>query len=319
MLNLYKRILLLIVGLSLGSGIFISVWVGQVLHDRLDEEIGNRGTAITEALTEAVTKNIIAGDSISTLRTLQRVVARNEDIDHAFVVDFDGKLFAHTFEGQFPTHLERMNARWEDLPDQNDHQYTTSRGIIRHISHPLIEGAPGRLSVGFNKSGSAASIEETRREIIFIIFGIALIGAVLASFVGNRVSRPLNMLTETVAAYGRGEQANFGALRNRGGTPETTALRDAFKGMIEFREKSAVENTRLARIVEESLNEIYIFDAETLKFTKVNHGARKNLGYSMDEMRDMTAFDIKPEIGEEQFKEIIQPLKDGAEKQLVFE
>lgn len=43
--------------------------------------------------------------------------------------------------------------------------------------------------------------------------------------------------------------------------------------------------TRLGRIVEDSLNEIYIFDAESLRFILVNRGARENLGYSVEELQ----------------------------------
>ena len=44
-------------------------------------------------------------------------------------------------------------------------------------------------------------------------------------------------------------------------------------------------------VLEDSLNEIFIFDAETLKFIQVNKGARQNLGYSIDELLTMTPFD----------------------------
>jgi hypothetical protein len=39
-------------------------------------------------------------------------------------------------------------------------------------------------------------------------------------------------------------------------------------------------STRFGRILDKSFNEIYIFDAKTLKFVQVNAGARKNIGYS---------------------------------------
>ena len=48
-------------------------------------------------------------------------------------------------------------------------------------------------------------------------------------------------------------------------------------------------------ILERSLNEIFIFDAESLRFEFVNEGARRNLGYSSHELASMTPVDIKPE------------------------
>lgn len=45
---------------------------------------------------------------------------------------------------------------------------------------------------------------------------------------------------------------------------------------------------RFSRIFEESLDEIYLFDSQTLRFTEVNKAAQNNLGYTLDELRTMT-------------------------------
>ncbi len=75
----------------------------------------------------------------------------------------------------------------------------------------------------------------------------------------------------------------------------------------------------ISKIVDESLNEIFIFDAETLKFIQVNKGARKNLGYTLEEMQSMTPVEIKPEFDEIQFSELILPLKNKKVDKLLFE
>jgi len=49
------------------------------------------------------------------------------------------------------------------------------------------------------------------------------------------------------------------------------------------------------KIVESSMNEIYIFSAEDLKFIMVNQTARKNLGYGQEELTEMTPLNLKPE------------------------
>ena len=73
--------------------------------------------------------------------------------------------------------------------------------------------------------------------------------------------------------------------------------------------KRAEENIRdLAQIVERSLNEIYIFDAETFKFIQVNHGACANIGYSNEELTELTPLDIKPEYSKDSFIELVKPL-----------
>ncbi len=73
-----------------------------------------------------------------------------------------------------------------------------------------------------------------------------------------------------------------------------------------------------AHIFEESLNEIYIFDAKTLKFINVNKGARQNLGYSMEELTTLTPLDFKPEFTAEVFAKVIEPLLVGEKQKVQF-
>jgi len=75
----------------------------------------------------------------------------------------------------------------------------------------------------------------------------------------------------------------------------------------------------LTGILENSLNEIYIFDAESLHFIQVNKGARLNIGYTIDELKHLTPVDIKPELTAEQFDALITPLKNGDKPKIEFE
>jgi diguanylate cyclase (GGDEF)-like protein/PAS domain S-box-containing protein len=61
-------------------------------------------------------------------------------------------------------------------------------------------------------------------------------------------------------------------------------------------------------ILDNSLNEIYIFDSENFKFLYINKGAQKNLGYSVEEIRKMTPLDISPYITKNKIIDILQPV-----------
>lgn len=88
---------------------------------------------------------------------------------------------------------------------------------------------------------------------------------------------------------------------------------------ITERKASEEVNQRFNRILESLLNEIYIFNAECCRFIQVNQGARENLGYDMEELRQITAWDIKPEIDEIAFRAMIAPLHSGEQTVLHFE
>ncbi len=76
------------------------------------------------------------------------------------------------------------------------------------------------------------------------------------------------------------------------------------------------QQASLGRIIEDSLNEVFIFDSETLYFIQVNRGARQNLGYTLQELNKLTPVDIKPEYTLDQFRAWIRPLLAGEMEKL---
>jgi PAS domain S-box-containing protein len=81
---------------------------------------------------------------------------------------------------------------------------------------------------------------------------------------------------------------------------------------------AVAEHGSLGHVMENSDNEIYIFHRETLHFLRVNRGARKNLGYTAEELARMTPVDIKPDFGMEEFRELTDSLCTGERDRLNF-
>ena len=102
-------------------------------------------------------------------------------------------------------------------------------------------------------------------------------------------------------------------------TLELAREKTALEQEIHKRRQSQQESERLGKLLDESSSEIYVFDAETLRFNMVNQGARRNLGYSMDELTQMTPVDIKPEFKTIAFQELLRPLRSGSQELLVLE
>jgi PAS domain S-box-containing protein len=78
-------------------------------------------------------------------------------------------------------------------------------------------------------------------------------------------------------------------------------------------------NTRLGRIVEDSINEVYVFEADTLQFLQVNRGARENLGYSMEQLQALTPLDLETDSTPQTFENRLKLLREGAHEQIVYE
>ncbi len=106
---------------------------------------------------------------------------------------------------------------------------------------------------------------------------------------------------------------------------------------INDRKKIEEENKKLAHIFESSLDEIFLLDSVNLKFKYVNKAAINNLGYTLDELYEMTPLDLVPENNIMQvlsfidsskknegdnykyFIDVFSQLKTNEKEQLVFE
>jgi len=83
--------------------------------------------------------------------------------------------------------------------------------------------------------------------------------------------------------------------------------------------QTEMRSARMGRILENSWNEIYAFDGNTLKFIEVSVGACQNLGYTMEEMFELTPLDLQPEFTNKQLDALLAPLRCNELQQVSFE
>ncbi len=68
-------------------------------------------------------------------------------------------------------------------------------------------------------------------------------------------------------------------------------------------------NANLQHLLNDTTNEIYIFDAEFYHFINMNSRASNNLGYQNNEIAKMTPFDVIGNMTQENFEELVKPLQ----------
>jgi PAS domain S-box-containing protein len=71
--------------------------------------------------------------------------------------------------------------------------------------------------------------------------------------------------------------------------------------------------------LDKTLDCVFMFDSETTKFFYMNQGALDQLGYSREELLEMTPLDIKPEFTEKKFLKLVEPLIKGNKASITFE
>ncbi|MCK7610710.1 EAL domain-containing protein [Roseibium sp. CAU 1639] len=88
---------------------------------------------------------------------------------------------------------------------------------------------------------------------------------------------------------------------------------------ITARREAERRNHLLASILESSLNEIYILNAETFHIEYANECALRNLGYSLEELKSHRIWDIDPVYDLETVRRHVSPLLDGVQVSLSVE
>jgi PAS domain S-box-containing protein len=76
---------------------------------------------------------------------------------------------------------------------------------------------------------------------------------------------------------------------------------------------------RLGRLLDDAHTEVYVIDATSLRFRQANAGALRDLGYRSEELRDMTALSILPELTQETLDVLLEPLRTGERDQVTIE
>lgn len=75
---------------------------------------------------------------------------------------------------------------------------------------------------------------------------------------------------------------------------------------------------RLGRLLDAASDEVYIFDAQTLRFVEVNRGARRNLGYHPSEMTHMTPLVISEQLDAGALHGYLDKLREGVVENVTY-
>jgi PAS domain S-box-containing protein len=78
------------------------------------------------------------------------------------------------------------------------------------------------------------------------------------------------------------------------------------------------EARRLGAMLEQSLSEICVFDDRALRFALVSRGTRESLGYTLEELQQLTPIDVMPEFTRESLDALLEPLRSGRQRRITF-
>lgn len=88
---------------------------------------------------------------------------------------------------------------------------------------------------------------------------------------------------------------------------------------ITLKKKIEDRNTLLFQAFQETINGIYLIDVQSLKFTDSNLGGLNQLGYTLQEIKQLRPWDVAFSDDEQQFRSLVAPLQRQINQKLNFE
>ncbi|MBU8913405.1 MAG: response regulator [Spirochaetales bacterium] len=250
-MNLPTKIILLIVVVMLGVGLGSSLLVGQLMYDALEIELHDQAVVAVQSLAELIALDVINGDIIDARVAVRKMVERSKSIRYAYIVDFEGRLFTHSFENGFPVALAAEPH--QHIPSAAspvvDH-YKTTTGVVVDIAYPVIEGLTAHVHIGLDEEHLFLRVTSLRNGIIRLTLLLAAVGCAIGIIVSRRLTRPLTDLAGAMHDFG--EQKESGQLEFRSGGMEVAELTSAFNRMITERMRAEEALRESERVLRES-------------------------------------------------------------------
>lgn len=267
-MRLATRFSLVIFALTLLFAVTSHQIVVRVLEDRLEKGQEEWVGVLMSAIAEGVAIDTINNDVLAAKERLVNLVRREAVISYAYIVDFQGEIFTHTFKAGFPKAFADMS---HDLRIE-DHsvRYETSAGPVLDVSYPLIEGMSGHLHVGINYEQIKGLLAKTRQDLLLVALAIGATGLLMALWLGNRISRPIALLANWVKDYGSGKAV--GSVKLEQPDLEVKELARSFDHMVQEQNKAQKElnehREHLEELVDIRTEELRVARDQALEATR---------------------------------------------------
>ena len=252
----------ILAALTVVFGVVAGVLVGPFLGRAVERGERQEMAALTATLGASLARDVVGGDRAAALLVLRQIADSGHDHLFAYLIDFDGQVFAHTFAAGFPQQLLDAAAPTDG---QSLRMVRLSTGEpIAEASALLVPGRRARLHVGHSTSWLHAMTTETLRVLALALAGFVALVAGLGWATGRRITRPLMQMA---AQLNRPEAAQtLEPLQMQTWGFEAAHLQRALNGMI----KQLRDNRILLEMVFESIpHSLIVKDAES-RYVLVN-------------------------------------------------
>ena len=181
-----------------------SILTGWTLYRSLTSEYRSKGIAIAQGIADS-SAEILLNRDLSTVQSTIDEFTEIGGVGYVFVTDSQGEIVSHTFVPAVPKEVFPIIRQSRASPSSGDVVTTTLEiqgiGKFIHIYAPILAGVAGFVHVGMDQGFIQAEIWSTVLRQQILIFAIFLVSIIGAYVLVNRISRPLNQLTDYTHSF----------------------------------------------------------------------------------------------------------------------
>ena len=257
---------------------------------------------LTQSLANAVTQNVILGESTELSQLLEVTQANNKPIEYLYVIDMKGELFAHSFQRGLPTFLHKaIKQQQQPISTDNDLALTAKyqiegHGLVYEYQTPLIGGLNASLHIGLNQSEITRAANKLSKTSFGIAILLSLLGALIAWFATQYAARALFKLLDILKQHKKGMRLNLSKFKPN--APELLQLKTTLMSVFHAQDAAEYELKEREQDLSITLNSIgdgVIATDESGHISRMNPVAEKLTGWTLKECAGMpikTVFNI---------------------------
>ena len=217
-MKLSLKLVSLVLSAALALGSVLSLAMIERLRGNLLAALQNHGEQMAVALSETQLAQFGDNNSGAMDELLRRVTSSGSSLAYAYITDFNGVVFARSFNGDIPDAVRHPESRHST--EGTDRKFLSLNGTpILEISRQLLPGMATRIHIGLNAKTMQAELAWARWHILgsILLFGFTISAAMI--LLGQRILNPgqTSKASQLAGEGGENLPVHEGLLRHRGG------------------------------------------------------------------------------------------------------
>ncbi|MBI5582423.1 MAG: sigma 54-interacting transcriptional regulator [Deltaproteobacteria bacterium] len=256
--SLKGRLIIAVSSLVVGSGLLISLLVGERHRSSLLETMMAQGESIALAIALETADKVLINDLAGLQKMIEHQMGSHNGIGYLFV-QRGNEILAHSFRGGLPTNLVKANRLAPDGRQRLQKIVSTDGIPYLDIAWPVFEGKAGVLRLGLVEKPYQDKVRRLWLEMGLLTAGILFLAVIGTLFFIRRITGPLSTLTRAMERIDRGETGVRVTIQ---GTDEVGSLASSFNRMV-----ARIED--YTRMLKEKTQELIRSNQQTRTFCNV--------------------------------------------------